>query len=108
MRMPPELADLPFFAALTPDQLRIIAQGMGRVTLEPYAFEAEDSHLIGKTISESKFFQKTGATIIGIRRDKELILTPGPQLQFHKNDKLLLVGSSEIIEIAKKYLKNEI
>ncbi len=68
----------------------------------------EDSHLIGKTISESKFFQKTGATIIGIRRDKELILTPGPQLQFHKNDKLLLVGSSEIIEIAKKYLKNEI
>ncbi len=33
--MPPELADLPFFAALTPDQLRIIAQGMSRVTLEP-------------------------------------------------------------------------
>ena len=67
---------------------------------------SDDSHLIGKTISDSKFWQKTGATIIGIRRDKELILTPGPQLYFIKDDKILVVGDPEIIEKAKDYMKN--
>lgn len=67
---------------------------------------SDDSHLIGKTISDSKFWQKTGATIIGIRRDKELILTPGPQLYFIKDDKILAVGDPEIIEKAKDYMKN--
>ncbi len=66
----------------------------------------DDSHLIGKTISDSKFWQKTGATIIGIRRDKELILTPGPQIHFIKDDKILVVGDPEIIEKAKDYIKN--
>ncbi|WP_018000776.1 Crp/Fnr family transcriptional regulator [Paracoccus sp. N5] len=32
--MPPDLAELPFFSALTPDQLAVVAQGMTRVTLD--------------------------------------------------------------------------
>ena len=34
--------------------------------------------IIDKTISETKFWQNTGATIIGIRRDDKLMLSPGP------------------------------
>ena len=44
------------------------------------------SHLIGKTISEVKFWQNTGATIIGIRRKDQLILSPGPYMGFEEDD----------------------
>ncbi len=44
----------------------------------------EKSHLIGKTISEVKFWQNTGATIIGIRRKGQLILSPGPYMGFEE------------------------
>ncbi len=66
---------------------------------------SDDSHLIGKTISESKFWQKTGATIIGIRRGKDLILSPGPYMELERNDKILAVGDAAIIERAKDFMK---
>ena len=66
----------------------------------------DDSKLIGQTISESKFWQNTGATIIGIRREKDLILSPGPYMELEKGDKILAVGDAEIIERAKDFMKN--
>ncbi len=65
----------------------------------------ENSKLIGKTISESKFWQNTGATIVGVRRGKDVIFSPGPYLAFEKDDKILAVGDQEIIERAKEYMK---
>jgi K+/H+ antiporter YhaU regulatory subunit KhtT len=66
----------------------------------------DESHLIGRTISESKFWQNTGATIIGIRRGADVILSPGPYMEFEKGDKILAVGDAEIIERAKEFMKN--
>lgn len=65
----------------------------------------EDSNLIGKTISDSKFWQNTGATIIGIRRGKDVIFSPGPYMAFEKGDKILAVGDQEIIQRAKEYMR---
>lgn len=64
-----------------------------------------NSKLIGKSISESKFWQNTGATIVGIRRGKEIIFSPGPHMEFEQGDRILAVGDQEIIERAKNYMK---
>lgn len=52
----------------------------------------KESHLIGKTISETKFWQETGATVIGIRRAKSLILSPGPYAIFLPDDVIIVIG----------------
>jgi len=68
----------------------------------------DDSHLIGKTIEESKFWQKTGATIVGIRRGQDVILSPGPYIAFNKGDTILAIGGSDIIERAKEFMKHDL
>lgn len=67
----------------------------------------DDSHLIGRTLSGSEFWQKTGATIIGIRRGQEFILSPGPFMKFEKSDTILAVGDMQIIERAKMFMMDE-
>ncbi|MDN5352702.1 MAG: hypothetical protein PWQ12_1623 [Clostridiales bacterium] len=57
---------------------------------------AENSHLIGKTIGEVKFWERTGATIIGINRTGQLLLSPGPKLTFFSGDVIFYVGNSRV------------
>jgi K+/H+ antiporter YhaU regulatory subunit KhtT len=58
----------------------------------PFEFEIQfGMSIIGKTISESKFWQNTGATIIGIRRDEKLILSPGPTTIFKAKDIFIMI-----------------
>ncbi|WP_298838991.1 TrkA C-terminal domain-containing protein [Clostridium sp.] len=58
----------------------------------PYEFEIQpEMVVINKTISESKFWQSTGATIIGIRRDDKLMLSPGPQSKFKDKDVFIVI-----------------
>jgi K+/H+ antiporter YhaU regulatory subunit KhtT len=61
-----------------------------------------ESRLIGKTINETKFWQNTGATIIGIRRDGYLILSPGPYAAFQEKDIILLIGEMGVLDRIKK------
>jgi len=42
----------------------------------------EGSPLIGRSIGDIRFWEHTGATIIGINRTGELVLSPGPKLVF--------------------------
>ncbi len=67
----------------------------------------EDCHLIGRTISETKFWQNTGATIIGIRRAGNLILSPGPYTGFEKGDTILAVGDTEILARVKVFMEEK-
>ena len=57
-----------------------------------------DNHLIGKTIRETQFWQKTGGTIVGIHRDGDLILSPGPDVEFQEDDSILFMGNDRDIE----------
>ncbi len=66
---------------------------------------APDSHLIGKTVTDTKFWQNTGATIVGIRRKGTLILSPGPYIGFEKGDSILVVGEMSILERIKHFMK---
>jgi K+/H+ antiporter YhaU regulatory subunit KhtT len=57
-----------------------------------------DCRIIGKNATDTKFWQNTGATIIGIRRQGKLILSPGPYIGFEKGDIILVVGEMGILE----------
>ncbi len=65
----------------------------------------EKSHLIGKSIGEVRFWDHTGATIIGINRSGHLYLSPGPKLVFFANDIILYVGNdTNISDKVDKYV----
>lgn len=64
------------------------------------------SHLIGKTIGESNFWQNTGSTIIAIKKDEKIILSPGPYADFKTGDILVMVGDENAYERAVKYLND--
>ena len=51
---------------------------------------------IGQTASQTKFWQNTGATIVAIKRGEELIISPGPYIEFLEGDILLVVGDQHI------------
>ncbi|MGB9680174.1 MAG: cation:proton antiporter regulatory subunit, partial [Thermoanaerobacteraceae bacterium] len=62
------------------------------------------THAIGKTISDLKFWQNTGGTIIGIRRGEKLYLSPGPYSEINKGDVLIIVGDEDVMEKTLKFL----
>lgn len=53
------------------------------------------SNLIGKSIGEVKFWEHTGATVIGINRNAHLYLSPGPKFIFENDDIILYVGNDK-------------
>ncbi|WP_413309599.1 TrkA C-terminal domain-containing protein [Bacillus sp. 1P10SD] len=50
---------------------------------------------IGQTISETKFWQNTGGTVIGMKRKGELIISPGPYALIMEGDTLLIIGDDQ-------------
>lgn len=76
--------------------------------LNPFApFEIEINQkcrIKGKTIAESKFWQNTGATIIGIRKKDKMILSPGPYAAFMDGDVIIAVGDEGAFQRTRKYL----
>jgi K+/H+ antiporter YhaU regulatory subunit KhtT len=64
----------------------------------------KESKLIGKTIADINFWQNTGATIIGIRREGALILSPGPYATFNQGDIYIMVGEESSYERVKAFL----
>lgn len=71
----------------------------------PFEFKiCKGLSIIGKTISESKFWQNTGATVVGIRRKGNLILSPGPNAAFQEEDTFLIIGEEDVYGKIKKFI----
>lgn len=65
-----------------------------------------DSLLVGKMIVDVQFWQKTGATIVGIKREGRLILSPGPYATFMPQDILLVIGDNGILKRIERLIKD--
>jgi K+/H+ antiporter YhaU regulatory subunit KhtT len=57
-----------------------------------YFLNDEECNIYGKTLNELKFWENTGVTIVGIKRDGKTILSPSPEEIIIRNDRLLYVG----------------
>lgn len=77
-------------------------------TSNPYApLEVEipdKSHLAGKAIGETNFWQNTGATIIAVKRRDELILSPGPYMTFQDKDVFVMVGDEDAYDRVRRFI----
>lgn len=62
----------------------------------PYeAIVSEKSRCAGKTISELRFWQETGATVIAVRREGILMLSQGPDEVLTEGDTIYFIGEAE-------------
>lgn len=74
----------------------------------PYESLVEpNSLIIGKTLGELNFWNNTGATIIGIKRNDDLYLSPGPYFAISENDIIVYVGESKVIQNVKNYITSQ-
>lgn len=64
----------------------------------------EGSIAANKSIGELNFWQNTKATIIAIKRDGDLFLSPGPYFTIKENDILVYVGDDHVVENIKNYI----
>lgn len=61
---------------------------------------ADDSPLLGKTLTESQVRTVTGATVVGVIRDGALYTNPSEKKVFRSGDLVAVIGSEEQIEMA--------
>lgn len=64
-----------------------------------------DSHVVGKTIGQVKFWEHTGATIVAIRRGTEITVSPGPNALIEPQDRIVVVGSADSLLNTSAYLQ---
>lgn len=74
----------------TTQMLRLLSRAQLRV----FTVTA-DSPAAGKLIRELSLRSRTGASAVGIERNEENIVNPGPDEEVRAGDKLLLLGSSD-------------
>ncbi|MGL5311890.1 MAG: TrkA C-terminal domain-containing protein [Peptostreptococcaceae bacterium] len=91
------------------DNINKIIDYTGRLSninpLIPLEFKiTNECKFVGKTSGEVKFWQNTSATIVGVKRDGELIISPGPYIEFKENDILLVVGEPSIHHSVNSFL----
>lgn len=55
-----------------------------------------DSEHLGKSIRELNIWHQTGATIVGIKHNDSLLISPSPYVVIEKNDHLFFVGDESV------------
>ena len=59
---------------------------------------------LGKTVSEMNFWQNTMATIIAIKRNDKIILSPGSYASFKEGDRIYVIATEESYNRVKLFL----
>ncbi|MDO5311143.1 MAG: TrkA C-terminal domain-containing protein, partial [Clostridia bacterium] len=67
-----------------------------------------DSWIIGKNLVDVRFWANTEATVLAVRRNGHLILSPGPMAELYGGDQVLFAGNPEAVRNVEAFLKNEV
>jgi K+/H+ antiporter YhaU regulatory subunit KhtT len=67
----------------------------------------EASPLCGTTLHAADFWQHTGATVIAIRREDRVILSPGPRLEVRAGDWLVYIGDTAAIDAVEAFVESK-
>lgn len=63
------------------------------------------SPVVGKTIAEASFWQNTGGTIVAIRRNGEILLSPGPDAVLKARDTIVVLGDIDVYDRVASYIE---
>jgi K+/H+ antiporter YhaU regulatory subunit KhtT len=59
---------------------------------------------LNKSASDINFWHNTAATIIAIKRNDDLLMSPGPYASFYENDIFYFIGDKDCIDRVKNFL----
>lgn len=79
-------------------------KGLEEMKIES-AVVREGSRAVGASLSQLRLRSETGALVVGIRRDTELLEKPDPEMAFQVGDIVYFVGTGEAIERALHYVE---
>ncbi len=57
-----------------------------------------DSPIVGKSISNLNFWHATGATIIALKNNDQIMLSPGPYAIINPNDTIIFIGDQSAVD----------
>ena len=77
------------FQLLRPNEVSLFTEGL--VVMNRKA----GADLAGKTIMDSKIREKTGFSVVAIRRAGRVMVSPGPETDITDNDELIVIGTAE-------------
>ena len=76
--------------------------------LAPYMITVSAaSPQLGRTISQMRFWQNTGATVVAVRQNERMVVSPGPHFALSENDILYYIGLPECVERVHHLLAND-
>lgn len=67
----------------------------------------EECKFIGKTVNDMRLWQYTGATMVAIKRDGELWMSPGPEAVIREGDRLYFIAQDASNNYIRDYLYGE-
>jgi len=67
----------------------------------------KDSNIAGKSLSDTQIRQKSGATIIGIKKGDNLVINPRPDVVLNSNDEIYAFGTGEQLDNLEKLVLND-
>lgn len=67
-----------------------------------------ETFFVNKSIEELKFWHNTSATIVAIKRNENLLISPGPYAVFIENDVLYFVGDEDSFHRVRNFLNTDI
>jgi K+/H+ antiporter YhaU regulatory subunit KhtT len=95
--------EISHFEKLLDDMFFSTQKAQDLYVFTPYELEIDSSCLCtGKSLNELNFWNRTEATIVGIKRGKETLISPGPYAEILDGDILYFVGD----ESAKQRVNN--
>lgn len=67
-----------------------------------------DSYVANKTISDTEFWKYTKATIISVKSNDKLYISPGPYFKFKEGDTIKFICDEENVKKVKDYIEKGI
>lgn len=68
----------------------------------------KESAIADKAIVDTKFWQNTGATIVAIKREDQMILSPGPYAVFKTGDTIIVIGDNGTYQRVEEFVNQPI
>lgn len=76
--------------------------------LSPYELELnDDSSKFGQSIGSMTLWQNTGATIVALLHNDELVVSPGPYAVIERGDTLYFVGKETTVQAVQKFFYHD-
>lgn len=67
----------------------------------------KNSAAVGRTLADIRLWHNTGATIVAIRRNTELIVSPGPKAILEEKDRIVVVGPNDVLQKVTDFINKE-